>query len=281
MDEMDPIKRSILEEELAERQQRTESSPELPEPPADPPTQNKLEGKFERLLRIFDLKGKRARVYLACLELGSSTVTPIAKRAGIIRTTTYDILEDLQIRGLIIYHEVNNRHYYQVADPRRLKQILIQQQKEVDASLPELLALYKPSKEKPVAKMYEGAEISKIYEELLEAPYIYAYGSLAKIDKYYPNYPKFAKKVFKLPIRIRELTERNPTAESYQSLYVPPRHELRFMPEGMQFETDNVIYGDKVAMISYGETVHGLVVESKAIVETQKQLFEYLWKLAE
>lgn len=236
---------------------------------------------LERVLRIFDLRGNRAAVYLACLDLGSSTVTPIAKKAGVIRTTTYDILEDLQIRGLIIYNEINHRRYYQVADPRRLKGILTGQLKEVEAALPELISMYKPSKEKPATKMYDGADISRIYDELLAASYIYAYGSLEKIGKFYPEFPKFAKKALKRSVRIRELTERNPVAEALQKLYIPPRHEMRFMPAGMKFETDNLIYGDKVAMISYGETVHGVVIESEAIVATQKQLFEYLWKLSE
>src|SRR5690348_3736902 len=110
---------------------------------------------IERLLSSFGLRDKRAAVYRAVLDLGSSTVLPIAQKAGVNRTTAYDVLEDLQIRGLVIYKELRGRRYYQATDPRRFKQLLEQQQKEVDQSLPELLALYKPSKEKPAARFFE------------------------------------------------------------------------------------------------------------------------------
>ena len=44
---------------------------------------------------------KEASVYLALLELGPSTTTEISRRAGINRTTGYDILESLAGDGLI------------------------------------------------------------------------------------------------------------------------------------------------------------------------------------
>ncbi len=236
---------------------------------------------FERLLHIFGLKDKRAKIYQAILELGSSTVTPIAKKAGVIRTTTYDILEDLQIRGLVSYQERGGRRYWQVVDPRRFKHILQGQLKEVEKTLPELIALYKPSKEKPVARLYEGAaETGKIYEELLRAPYIYAYGNFDKIEHYYPEFLSYLKKQFKRSIKIRDLGPRTPVTERYKKLYRSPKHQLRFLPDSFHLETDNIIFGDMVAMISYGETVHGLVIESKAIADTQKKLFDQLWEIS-
>ncbi len=44
---------------------------------------------------------KEANVYLALLELGSRTVSPIARSANINRTTAYDILETLVAKGLV------------------------------------------------------------------------------------------------------------------------------------------------------------------------------------
>lgn len=236
---------------------------------------------IEQLLRIFGLRDKRARVYIACLELGSSTAAPIAKKAAVLRTTTYDILEDLQIRGLVIYKEVNGKRYYQVSDPRRLKQILQGQLKQVESTLPELLALYKPSKEKPVARMYEGEEISKIYDELLAAPFIWAYGDYTQIIRYTPQFPNLLKQMIKRNIPIRDVVPPTLENKEYKIKFQHPKYHVRFLPAGMSLESDTIIYGHKVALISYGETVHGLVIESKEIVATQKMLFELLWQQAE
>ncbi len=233
----------------------------------------------EKLLQIFGLKDKKARIYLACLELGSSNVADIAKRARVRRTTTYDLLEHLQIQGLVIYREVNERRLYQVTDPRRFKQILTQQQKEVERTLPELLALYKPSKEKPSVRYYEGsAEIIRIYEELESASEIWAYGDFTKIVPFFPSFPQYLKRQLKRPIKIRDLVPPTRENKAYQRFYKPPRHQMRFLPKEIVLETDNIIFGNKVAMISYGETVHGLVIESKSIADTQKAVFDQLWE---
>lgn len=236
---------------------------------------------FDRLLNIFDLKDRKAAVYLATLELGSATVTPIARKAGVLRTTTYDLLEDLQFKGLVFYREHHGRRHYQVSDPRRLKQILQQQQKEVDHSLPELLALYKPSKEKPSTRMYDGVgEIARIYEEILSASKLDAYGNFDKIEQYYPEFKRYLKKQFKRTIKIRDIVVMSKNVDKYRKLYTPPRQQLRILPEGMMLETDTMIFDDKVAIISYADTVHGLIIESKAIADTQRLLFEQLWKMS-
>ena len=48
---------------------------------------------IKTILEQFDLKPKEIEVYLACLELGSSNAIAIAKKAAVIRTTVYDILD--------------------------------------------------------------------------------------------------------------------------------------------------------------------------------------------
>ena len=47
------------------------------------------------------LKDKEASVYLSCLELGPSPVQPIARKAKVVRATTYVILESLMNMGLV------------------------------------------------------------------------------------------------------------------------------------------------------------------------------------
>ena len=53
------------------------------------------------LLTSFGLKPQEAKVYLACLKLGESSVSQIARESGIQRTFVYDILDNLQKRGVI------------------------------------------------------------------------------------------------------------------------------------------------------------------------------------
>ena len=56
---------------------------------------------IQKHLEEVGLSAKAARVYLALLQLGSGTVQDVASRAGIVRTTCYPLLEELQKRGLV------------------------------------------------------------------------------------------------------------------------------------------------------------------------------------
>ena len=52
-------------------------------------------------LEEFGLNTKEAKIYLASLQLGPSTVQDIAKQAGVHRVSTHDILQSLIDKNLI------------------------------------------------------------------------------------------------------------------------------------------------------------------------------------
>ena len=52
-------------------------------------------------LHTLGFSTKEATVYVALLELGTGTVTQIARKAGINRTTGYDILDSLAAKGIV------------------------------------------------------------------------------------------------------------------------------------------------------------------------------------
>ena len=55
--------------------------------------------------------------------------------------------------------------------------------------------------------------------------------------------------------------------------------ESKFI-SGLGFPTVTYIYGDKVAILSLEKDIIGLIIENKDIANTQKQIFELLWKIA-
>ena len=64
-------------------------------------------------LTKFGLSAKEAAVYKAIFELGRSTATSIAERAGINRSTAYVVLESLLKQGLLKVSELNGIQYYE------------------------------------------------------------------------------------------------------------------------------------------------------------------------
>ncbi|MFA5871859.1 MAG: helix-turn-helix domain-containing protein [Parcubacteria group bacterium] len=123
---------------------------------------------LENLLELGFLPNE-ARVYLACLELGKGTVTQISKKAGLNRTTGYDILERLSIKGLVnMALAKGKKRFYSALSPSRLKQYLRGKRnlydkrlEKLEKTLPKLKLLYKETEMKPVIKIAEGVEALK------------------------------------------------------------------------------------------------------------------------
>src|SRR3990172_11148664 len=97
-----------------------------------------MEESFEQL----GLDKNEAKIYLAVLALGESTVLPISKKAGIGRTYCYDILESLAEKGFVSFVEIRGRRRYSATEPKLVKKLITQKISQFNAILPDLEALY-------------------------------------------------------------------------------------------------------------------------------------------
>jgi hypothetical protein len=50
------------------------------------------------------------------------------------------------------------------------------------------------------------------------------------------------------------------------------------LPEGVRLQSDTILFDTKVALISYGENIHAVVIESSEILQAQRVAFEALWE---
>ena len=88
-------------------------------------------------LKKIGLSENEAKVYLATLELGSSTAQQIAQKAELKRPTTYVQLETLMKRGLVTSFEKGpstspgqGKTMLRAEDPEHLKPIFEKENKE-------------------------------------------------------------------------------------------------------------------------------------------------------
>ena len=63
-------------------------------------------------LKKLGLKEKEARVYLAGLELGLTSIQKLAERTGITRPTAYEIVRALEQRGLFAETTTNKKKFF-------------------------------------------------------------------------------------------------------------------------------------------------------------------------
>ena len=126
------------------------------------------------LLKSLGFSDKSAKIYLALLSLGPSSVRNLAEFCNLNRGTLYDNLKWLQEKGIITYYQKDTKQYFVADDPDRLKRLVENQQKELkeaeiklEKTIPELQALYNRGGERPVARYYEKKEIGQILEDVL------------------------------------------------------------------------------------------------------------------
>lgn len=233
-------------------------------------------------LAQFGLTPNQTKVYLALLELGEAKVQEIAKKARILRTTAYEVLEQLSEIGLISLYMRHNARMYMAEPPRKLAQILESKQKIMEEALPELESLYNIGDFKPKIRYYEGLEGYKtVYEDTLTAKTKRLYAILSMQDmleklgeKYMNDY--IARRI-SLGIRLSVIRigphEIKPIWPSVKEDF----RTVRLAPSNFAFPLTMLIYDNKVTVMSTKRENFGLIIESHEFMQTQKALFDVLW----
>lgn len=242
----------------------------------------------QRLLEL-GLSDKEANVYVAMLELGPSGVQDIAEKAGVNRSTTYEVIEDLKARGLASSTTTDKKVLFTAESPKRLEALLHRQsaelgelQTKVEEALPFFMALYNALEDKPRIRFFEGEQgITAIRESMAEGEGEYL--SFAAIDEDLhrvarmnePQRQKMARR-----IRGRFLMSMKP------GLTFPDTDlrtwEVREIPYGTApFKGEINIRGHKVAAyLHHAEKPSGFLVESKEMAELFRALFNAAWQSA-
>jgi len=228
------------------------------------------------------LTKQESAVYLAALETGFSSISDIAKKAGIKRPTTYYIVDELIKKNLISRAPKGKRTFYIAEHPNKLLANIRSQEDKLMSALPLLEALSKSAGNKPRIRFYEGKEgIKTIYNEVFKThKKLLAIGSMRDILKYF-SYAETAE-WFKIMSdeggKIYDLVDDTPETRKYAKAEYRKGHgPLKYLPAGFKMGTDTIISGNKIALISYSSLI-GVLIENDEIAQTQKQTFEFMWK---
>lgn len=238
------------------------------------------------LLKKIGFSDKSAKIYLALLGLGPSSIRNLAEFTSLNRGTTYDTVKWLQEKGLVNYYQQDTKQYFVAEDPEKLHQLIERQQTELaeagqklEKTVPELQALYNRGGERPVARYYERKEINQILEDVLNiceqtGENLYRIYSAVGIREYlYDNFETFSDVRIAKDIAVRVVA-------------IGDGGELRGLDERkwlkMEIKTPTyiIIYPGKTAYISLDakKELVGVVIENEGVYQTQKVIFDELWE---
>lgn len=244
---------------------------------------------LEQQLQRIGLSEKEAKVYLASLELGPSPVQKIAAKAHVNRATTYVILEGLMKKGVITIFDQGKKRYFVAEGPNSLKNIISQQQKELDEKEQlletlhsQLQSVYNVLPNKPVVKFYEGKEGLKtiIEERLHDAPKeVDIFSPIQDVQNVFSDVEneEFRKKRIEQNVFHRVVFSIDDTQKE---LKFPLSEVKKVSHQELPFHCDISIFNDKVAISILKGHSSGIVIENKAVADTFRSIFELAFRAA-
>ncbi|MCF7834878.1 hypothetical protein K9M48_02370 [Candidatus Gracilibacteria bacterium] len=235
-------------------------------------------------LSYYGFSDKEAKIYLTCLELGSSLASTIARRSEVNRGTTYSILDDFKRRGIVSENIREDLKYFSVLNPEILFKREEEKYEKMKATLPDLLAITEKFGNRPKTQFFEGFQgLKKIFEEVLNAgdKMINPYLSFVGTNKMDPRVEKYIYNEF-IPQRAKIKTKTKAIMSRNQSQYIDyhkKSHNTLIVDKPL-FDLGNeiVVYSNnKVAILMYDTAeMSGLTIESQTLHDGLTSLFNLI-----
>ncbi len=246
----------------------------------------KTNQKLQATLVELGFSDKETKIYVALLEMGKGTASEIARRAGILRTTAYNILDILAGKGLVKLTGKEPKAEYLAEPPEKIIDYLKREIKDYQEKLekaselaPQLKSIHNVA-ERPKIKFYEGKDgLKEVYEDTLTSTEeIKAYAAVDDMHRALPDYfPDYYKRRAKKGIAIKAIVPATEMAverakknkEEMRTMVLVPKDKFYFSPEIN-------IYDNKVMIASWREKL-GIVIESEEIADAMKKIYELAW----
>jgi len=248
---------------------------------------------IEQVLQKIGLTNGEIKVYLALLELGSTTTWQITKKSRVSGSKVYEVLDRLIKKGLASYIIKNNIRYFEAARPEMILEYLDQKSKIIESDKTEVqkiipsLIMKQHQAVKAEAKIFLGFEGAKTaYEDAIQSlkkgDELYGWGLTDQPEEWNIYFNKREEVRSKKGIIHKTIfNEQFKTTTGYKGRKNLPNTYIRFFPKEMGMPTSMEVWKNKVAMfITTAENPITIVIESQAAADSFKKYFDLLWKQA-
>lgn len=234
------------------------------------------------ILEDIGLTNAEIKVYLALLELGTSTAGPILEKTGLHNSVVHMTLNKLIEKGFVSFVKEGKKHVYQAANPKHIIEYINEKRERFEELLPQLLATQQIAKEKPEITVFRGTKgIRELLYELLEAggKEHHTFGSTKKSlmmgDAWWVAYhKKRAKKGIKAKLLFNE------SLKFWKAEIKYPKSEVRYTKAGFEPLTETIIRNDKIGLIIWSDKPIGILIHQKEAAVSYDEFFQMMWKAA-
>lgn len=246
---------------------------------------------LENDLQKIGLTEKEAKVYLASLELGETSVQKIAQKSKVNRATTYVVLEQLMEKGIVSSIEKGKKRFFVATGPYALKHVIRDQaevinekKNKLETLFPRLKRVHNALPNRAVVRYYEGKEALQSIRELFlqsKSKQLHSFFSEEEVLN-----------VFDQPDRERYSARRRELGVKYTAIYNPaegkevaPKTEttevLPVNKSDYHFPCDVTVFDDYVSISILSGLPSGILIESESIANTFRSIFKLAYEAAQ
>ncbi len=239
--------------------------------------------KIVELLHQIGLSQNEACVYFSLLASGPSPVLKIAKASGVKRTTVYPVLDSLQAQGLVRSESTGLKQKFAAEDPSKLEQVLNTRHSALKEHIPEIRSLYISEDSASTVKQYKGLRAVKgVYENILKnfkpKDYCLVIGDVERWQALDENFfMNHIEARAKLGVQTRLMFSDSKKAQWRRQYAKNFNEQVKILPPDVAFDTHLMLTPDTLLILQLNEPLVGFVIENKATMKMQKQLFEIIW----
>ena len=246
----------------------------------------------ESILEEIGLTKNEIKIYLALLELGSTSTGAIIKKTGIHTSKVYDGLERLSEKGLVSHIVQANVKYFKVVSPDRFidfleekKDNINKQKEEIRGIIPKLKSRQLSIGDLTEAEIFQGWKgMETVYrmlrDSLKKGDTNYVLGASKgedeeKVRDFFTRHINFlGQKGIKQKIIFNEEARGNlPIYKEYPSLF-----QLRYMKNTTPAEIN--IWKDKTMVVILRKNPTVILINDQTVSDSFKEYFEQVWKQA-
>ncbi len=247
---------------------------------------NKETQEISEVLIKAGFSKNESAVLLALFELGKGTVSQITRKAGLNRTTGYDILDSLVSKGLASVSGKEPKQEYLVESPDKILTMFEDELDETTKKISDIKKIIPTLKSihnvagRPRVRFYEGVDgLRDVYEDTLTShEEILAFANVDQMHQGLTGYfPKYYERRAGKGISIRAIIPDSPIGrfragedeKEKRTTILVPIDKYNFIPEVN-------IYDNKIMIASWREKL-GIIIESAEIADAMKKIYELAW----
>ena len=237
-----------------------------------------------KTLEEFGLSAEEAKVYMAGLSLGPTTILKLAKTSEVQRTAVYRVVESLRQHGLMKIELKGLKKLYAAESPHNLKRVLEEKMSQMNDILPGLLSVFKKQGKDTLIKYHEGIEsVKTVYESILREnrsgePYyvISSHQEWYELDQKW--FESFSERRNREHFDFRFFLLDSEPARLLKQRENTLGIKVKILPSGFDFTSILILTKDKIWIHNFEPPIEGLVIENQDMISMMLQVFKIMWE---